>query len=441
MINSNNDFLYNESAEQAVICILLSKPDSFALIADLLKPESFYRTSHKIIFEEMSIYQNKGIPIDLITLIDNLKAKNILEESGGAQYISDLAISSAYSENNLIAYAQVVKDKHTLREIKQAGIEIAALPLTKKTLSSDEILNEAEEKLFNLHKNAEEKTGMRHANAAASAVFKRMEINGLNEGALLGISTGFKELDKVTSGLQAGELTIIAARPSMGKTALGVNIAEHVAIREGKTVLFHSMEMNEEAIGFRLYSSLTGINQENLKHARLRDEDWTRINQATDDISKSKLHFDESSSLTPLDVRSTARKIAFKYPVDLIIVDYLQLMHPVNKAENKNLEVSEISKSLKAIAKDLKIPIIALAQLNRSVENRPNKRPVLSDLRDSGSIEQDADVIILIYRDEYYDKETREPGVTELIVAKNRNGETKTLKLKFVGSRSRFENV
>ena len=190
MINSNNDFLYNESAEQAVICILLSKPDSFALIADLLKPESFYRTSHKIIFEEMSIYQNKGIPIDLITLIDNLKAKNILEESGGAQYISDLAISSAYSENNLIAYAQVVKDKHTLREIKQAGIEIAALPLTKKTLSSDEILNEAEEKLFNLHKNAEEKTGMRHANAAASAVFKRMEINGLNEGALLGISTG-----------------------------------------------------------------------------------------------------------------------------------------------------------------------------------------------------------------------------------------------------------
>jgi replicative DNA helicase len=434
-------------AEQAVLGGLMLDNDAWEGVSELVTEEDFYRLEHRVIFRAFSSLSNRDAPFDVLTLSDSLKQQNQLAEVKGEAYLFELAKNTP-SAANILAYADIVRERSVLRQLVSAANEIASNAFRTEGRTAQELLDYAEQKVFQISEQGEsQSSGPQNINMVMAHALDNIQTRFDSKGALLGLSTGFKDLDSKTSGLQEGELVIVAARPSMGKTTFAMNIAESAALdlarnNSNKAVLVFSMEMPAEQLVMRMIASLGRIELQRLRTGRLRDEDWPRITSTVSMFSQSKLLIDDSAGLSPTDVRTRARRVAREYGgLALIVIDYLQLMQIPGRGDNRVAEVSEISRSLKALAKELKVPVIALSQLNRSLENRPNKRPVMSDIRESGSIEQDADLILFIYRDEVYNENTQEKNIAEVIIGKQRNGPIGTSRLRFDGHFTKFDNL
>jgi len=427
-------------AEQAVLGGLMLDDKAWERIADKLVEEDFYRKDHRLIFRAIAELTNKNMPCDAVTLADWFDSNKLSELVGGASYVIQLA-NSTPSAANIVAYAEIVRDKSTLRQLIDAGTEIAGDGFQPEGRSTQEILEGAEQKVFAIAEGqARGRKGFTPMRAAVKEAFQILHQRYESKGAVTGLATGFTDLDDMTAGLQPSDLIILAARPSMGKTALAVNMAEHAAIKSKKAVAVFSMEMSASQLAFRLISSLGRINQQHLRTGDIQEEEWPRVTSAITLLSDAKIFIDDTPSLSPAELRARARRLKREHDLGLIVIDYLQLMQVPGNKENRATEISEISRSLKALAKELNVPVIALSQLNRSLEQRTDKRPVMADLRESGAIEQDADVILFIYRDEYYNPESADKGRAEVIIGKQRNGPTGTLKLTFLGQYTKFEN-
>ena len=427
-------------AEQAVLGGLMLSGEAWAKIADKLTERDFYRRDHQLMYRAIGELSEKGMPCDAVTLGEWSDAQGLAESVGGTRYVLELA-NSTPSAANIVAYAEIVREKSVLRQLIDAGMEITGDGFRPEGRSSQELVESAEQKVFQIAEaGSRGRQGFVPMRSAVKEAFRLLQERYESRSPITGLPTGFNDLDYKTAGLQAGDLIIIAARPSMGKTALSLNIAEYAAIKTGKAAAVFSMEMSSSQLAFRLISSLGRINQQHLRTGELADEEWPRVTSAITMLSEAKIFIDDTPSLSPLELRARARRLKREHDLGLIVVDYLQLMQVPGSAENRTNEISEISRSLKALAMELKVPVIALSQLNRGLESRTDKRPVMSDLRESGAIEQDADVIVFIYRDEYYNPESNEKGIAEIIIGKQRNGPTGTVKLTFLGQYTRFEN-
>ena len=437
---------HSVEAEQSVLGGLLIDNSAWDRAGDLLTETDFYRFEHKQIFAALGKLINAGKPADVVTVFEELTSLGKAADCGGLKYLNDLA-QSVPSAANLRRYAEIVRERAILRKLVTTSDEIATAALAPQGRAVTEILDEAEGKIFRIgEEGSRSKQGFQSMDQLVVQLIDR--VNELAEqGAedVTGVRTGFYDLDRMTAGLQPGDLIILAARPSMGKTAFAINIGENVAINEGLPVVIYSMEMGAAQLALRMVGSIGRIDQGHLRTGRLADDEWSRLSEAVDKLGKAAIFIDESPGLSPSEVRARARRQARMCgQLGLIIVDYLQLMSGNGGAneENRATVVGEISRGLKALAKELRCPVIALSQLNRSVETRPDKRPMMSDLRESGAIEQDADIIMFIYRDEYYTKEEcKEPGVAEIIIAKQRNGPVGTVKLAFQRMHTKFENL
>ncbi len=428
-------------AEQAVLGGLMLAPEAWDRVADRIAVDDFYRKDHRLIFRAIEELSNKGMPYDAVTLGDWFAANQLSELVGGASYVIELA-NSTPSAANITAYADIVREKSVLRQLIDAGTEIAGDAFVPEGRSSAELLEVAEQKVFRIAEaGARGRKGFVPMRAAVKEAFQILHQRYENRGAVTGLPTGFIDLDEMTAGLQPADLIIVAARPSMGKTAFSVNMAEYAALKTKKAVAVFSMEMSASQLAFRLISSLGRINQQNLRTGDLAEEEWPRVTSAITLLSEAKIFIDDTPALSPGELRARARRLKREHDLGLIVIDYLQLMQVPGTKENRATEISEISRSLKALAKELNIPVIALSQLNRSLEQRTDKRPVMADLRESGAIEQDADVIMFIYRDEYYNPDGGEKGVAEIIIGKQRNGPTGVVKLAFLGQYTKFENL
>ena len=433
-------------AEQSVLGGLLIDNTAWDKAADTLSDSDFYRYEHKQIYAAIGKLVNAGKPADVVTVFEELTSVGKAEECGGLAYLNALA-QGVPSAANLRRYAEIVRERAILRKLVATSDEIATAALNPAGRAVNEILDEAEGKIFRINEEGSRGgTGFQSMDRLMVELMDR--VNELAEqGAedVTGVRTGFYDLDRMTAGLQRGDLIILAARPSMGKTAFAINIGEAVAINEGLPVIIYSMEMGAAQLALRMVGSIGRIDQSNLRTGRLKDDEWGRLAEAVDKLGNAPIYIDESPGLSPSEVRARARRQArISGQIGLIIIDYLQLMsgNGGGSEENRATVVGEISRGLKALAKELRCPVIALSQLNRSVETRPDKRPMMSDLRESGAIEQDADIIMFIYRDEYYTKdECKEPGVAEIIIAKQRNGPVGTVKLAFARQNTKFENL
>jgi replicative DNA helicase len=429
-------------AEQSVLGSMLIAPDSWDKVAEIITDEDFYNRSHQIIFRAILRLLKKNHPIDLITVSEDLEEHDELDDAGGFAYLGELARNTP-SAANVAAYAQIIKERAVTRELIGVAHEIAEAGYNPEGRNSGEILDMAESKVFEI---AEKRTGKdvgpKNVEAVLGKTIDRLEILVKSNKEVTGVSTGYTDLDKKTSGLQPSDLIIVAARPSMGKTTFAMNLCENAMLLETKPVLVFSLEMPSEQIMMRMLASLSRVDQTKIRTAQLNDEDWARISNTMAMLKdKDNLYIDDSSGLTPMDVRTRARKLARdKGGISLIMIDYLQLMRVPSLSDNRTLEIAEISRSLKALAKELEVPVVALSQLNRGLEQRADKRPINSDLRESGSIEQDADLIMFIYRDEVYHEESTEKGIAEIIIGKQRNGPIGTSRLTFQGQFSRFDN-
>jgi len=431
---------HSVEAEQSVLGGLMLDTAAWDQIADRVVAEDFYRHDHRLIFAAAAALVERGQPCDAVTVAGQLESQGQGDQVGGLAYLGALARDTPTSAN-IRAYADIVRERSILRQLVSAGNRIVASALEPEGREAREIVDDAERAVFEIaERGARNKAGFQAIKTVLPGVVDRIDELYNSDGKMTGIPTGFKQLDEKTSGLQPGDLIIIAGRPSMGKTTLAVNIAENAALGSGKSVALFSMEMSAESLTLRMISSLGRINQSNLRSGRLHEDDWPRIDSAMTQLSNAKIFVDESPALTPTEVRARARRLKREGGVDLIVVDYLQLMQVSGTKENRATEISEISRSLKALAKELKVPVIALSQLNRGVEQRVEKRPVMSDLRESGAIEQDADVILLIYREEVYEPNTTRKGIADIIVAKQRNGPTGEVQLTFLGQYTKFEN-
>ncbi|PWK87637.1 replicative DNA helicase [Fulvimonas soli] len=428
-------------AEQAVLGGLMLAPGALDKVADRLAEGDFYRKDHRLIWRAITELANKGMPCDAVTLGDWFEANGLAELVGGAGYLIELA-NATPSAANIGAYADIVREKSILRQLIDAGTEITEDGYRPDGRSVQEVLEAAEQRVFHIAESgARGKKDSVSMREAVKDAFRILSERYENKGQLTGISTGFTDLDELTSGLQPSDLIIIAARPSMGKTAFSLNIAESAALRGKKAVVVFSMEMSASQLAFRLISSIGRIHQQHLRNGDLSEEDWPRVTNAIAILSEAKIFIDDTPGLSPVELRSRARRLHREHGgLGLIVIDYLQLMQVPGNKENRATEISEISRSLKGLAKELNVPVIALSQLNRSLEQRADKRPMMSDLRESGAIEQDADVIMFIYRDEYYNKESADKGLAEIIIGKQRNGPTDTVKLTFLGHYTKFEN-
>uniref|UniRef100_A0A0Q9YG87 Replicative DNA helicase n=1 Tax=Candidatus Berkiella cookevillensis TaxID=437022 RepID=A0A0Q9YG87_9GAMM len=427
-------------AEQAVLGGLMLDDKAWDRIADKLSEDHFYRRDHRLIYQAMIKLKSEGQPLDVITVSETLQKLEQLEAAGGLSYLGDLAKNTPTAAN-IVAYADIVSERSILRELIEVGSNIADNSFNTLGRSSLEILDEAEKQVFDISQRRSRGAGPQSIRHVVATALDHIEKRSHNKAAITGVATGFTDFDKMTAGLQAGDLVIIAGRPSMGKTVLGINIAEHAALKGDKTVLVFSMEMPNEAIAMRLLSSLGRLDQNKLRTGNLNEQDWQRVTSAVSLLSKTKIYIDDSAALSPMELRARARRVAKENPdLGLIVIDYLQLMRGSNAGENRTAEISEISRSLKALAKELSVPVIALSQLNRSLEQRPNKRPVMSDLRESGAIEQDADLIVFIYRDEVYNEDSPDKGTAEIIIGKHRNGPIGMVRLTFLGQFTKFEN-
>jgi len=427
-------------AEQSVLGGLMLLQEAWDKVAGRVYEGDFYRREHQLIFRAIGDLCMRAQPCDAVTLGEWFERNGLSDGVGGAAYLVELA-NATPSAANIAAYADIVRDKSVLRQLIEAGTEIAGDGFNPEGRTTPEILENAEQRVFQIAQ-----AGARGRNQyvpmldAVKEAFKLLQDRYANRGQITGLPTGFTDLDNLTAGMQDGDLVIVAGRPSMGKSAFAFNVAETVALRARKPVLVFSMEMSASQIAFRLISSLGRINQQHLRTGDLAEEDWPRVTQATTLLSDSKIFIDDTPALSPIELRSRARRMMREHGLGMIVVDYLQLMQVPGNKENRATEISEISRNLKALAKELKVPVIALSQLNRALEQRTDKRPVMSDLRESGAIEQDADLILFIYREEVYDKETANKGIAEIIIGKQRNGPIDTVKLTFLGQYTKFEN-
>jgi replicative DNA helicase len=431
-------------AEQSVLGGLLLDNSTWDRAADLLTDGDFYRFEHRAIYDAIGRLVQANKPADVITVFEQLQSLGRAEECGGLAYLNALA-QSVPSAANLRRYAEIVRERAILRKLIEASDDIATQAFNPQGRAVTQILDEAESQIFKIGEEGQRtRQGFQPMDQLVMALIDRvteLHENGAEE--VTGVRTGFYELDRQTAGLQPGDLIVLAARPSMGKTALALNIAEHVAVSEGLPAVVFSMEMGASQLALRMVGSLGRIDQSGLRTGRLRDDEWGRLTEAVDKLSKASIFIDETPALSPAELRARARRQARVCgKLGLIVVDYLQLMSGSSRSEeNRATELGEISRGLKALAKELQCPVLALSQLNRSVESRNDKRPMMSDLRESGAIEQDADVIMFIYRDEYYNKDSKEPGVAEIIIAKQRNGPVGTSKLTFLKPLTKFDNM
>jgi replicative DNA helicase len=426
--------------EQAVLGGLLLSPRAFDQVADVITETDFYREDHRLIFRAVDELSNKGKPCDAVTVTEWFESHGLVDQVDGGGYISQLA-SNTPSAANVKAYADIVREKSILRQLIDAGAEITSASFSSDGRDSRELLEEAERKVFAIADQGM-RTGSNFVTVQDTikvAIEKIQELHEF-EGEITGTPSGFKDFDKLTAGLQDSDLIIVAGRPAMGKTTLAMNIAENAAIKHQVPVAIFSMEMSSLQLVMRLFSSLGQIDQTRLRTGSLDELDWPKLTSAMNLLHKSHIFIDETASLSPAELRARARRLKREHNIGMIVVDYLQLMAVPGSKENRATEIAEISRSLKAIAKELHLPVIALSQLNRQLEQRPNKRPVMADLRESGSIEQDADLIVFIYRDEVYNEDTPEKGKAEIIIGKHRNGPTGTVALTFQGQWLRFVN-
>jgi replicative DNA helicase len=428
-------------AEQSVIGGLMLDNRAWDDIADIINEQDFYRHDHALILRSINALSEDDQPYDVLTVSEWLGARGELDSIGGLAYLSILA-NDTPTAVNIKAYANIVREYSILRSLIQVGNEISASAYNSDGKPSKELVDEAERKVFLIaDQRAGNRQGFEAINELLGRAVKRVEEMYRSDTTLTGIATGFTNFDDKTSGLQDSDLIIIAGRPSMGKTSFAMNLAENAALHNENSVAVFSMEMPGEQLALRMMSSLGRIDSHSLRTGKLDDHDWPRLISSVNMLSKAKLFIDDTASLTPTDLRARTRRLKREHGLDLVIVDYLQLMQVGGSTENRATEISEISRSLKALAKELEVPIVALSQLNRSVEQRPDKRPVMSDLRESGSIEQDADVILFIYRDEVYNAESADKGTAEIIIRKQRNGPIGTVRLSFLGQYTRFENL
>jgi replicative DNA helicase len=430
-------------AESSVLGGLLLDNGAWERVGDVVVDSDFYRYEHRIIFSAIYALINVTKPADVITVFEHLQNQGKAEEIGGLSYLNSLA-QYVPSASNIRRYAEIVRERAILRKLVSASDEIATSAFNPKGKPIDKILDEAEQKIFNIgEEGSRMKQGFQAMDSLVVSLLDRVTEMADNPNDITGVPTGFYDLDRMTSGFQAGDMIVLAARPSMGKTALAINIAEHVALNEGLPVAVFSMEMGAAQLAIRIVGSIGRIDQGHLRTGKLTDDEWPRLTEAIEKLRPVSLHIDESAGLTPSELRANARRLSRQCgKLGLIVVDYLQLMSGSSSdGENRATELGEISRGLKMLAKELQCPVLALSQLNRSVETRTDKRPMMSDLRESGAIEQDADIIMFIYRDEYYNKDSKEPGVAEVIIGKQRNGPTGTIKLAFLKQLTRFESL
>ena len=434
---------HSTEAEQAVLGGLMLDNSAFDRIADVLREEDFYRHDHRLIWRQIAKLVEKTQPADVVTVIEALQNSGHAEEAGGLSYLNALATETP-SAANIRRYAEIVRDRSVLRRLISTSDEIATAALNPQGRDTKQLLDEAESKIFQIaEEGARGDGGFQYLQDLLGKVVERIDqlYHQDNVSDVTGVPTGYVDLDRMTSGMQPGDLVIVAGRPSMGKTSFAMNIGEHVAIEQQLPVAVFSMEMGATQLATRMLCSSGRLDQQRIRTGRLLDDDWPRLTSAIAKMQEAPLHIDETPALTALELRARARRLARQCgKLGLIIIDYLQLMSASSTGENRATEISEISRSLKALAKELDCPVIALSQLNRSLEQRPNKRPVMSDLRESGAIEQDADVIIFIYRDEVYNPDSTDKGTAEIIIGKQRNGPIGSVRLTFIGAYTKFEN-
>ena len=427
-------------AEQSLLGGLMLDNAAWDKVADLIVASDFYRKDHRLIFAGIAELAETSNPCDVVTLSEFLDNRDELEASGGLEYLAMLS-NETPGAANVRAYARILRERSTLRSLISAGNQISGSAFSTDGRSASDLVDEAERLVFEIaEKGARGQVGFRHLKSILPDAVDRIDLLHQSGGDITGIPTGYTEFDKLTAGLQAGELIVIAGRPSMGKSTLAVNIAENAAIGAKVPTAIFSMEMPSQQLAFRMISSLGRVDQTHLRTGKFPDEDWSRINTAVQLMSDAPIFIDDSASLSPTEIRARARRLKREHGLGLIVVDYLQLMQVHGSTENRATEISEISRSLKALAKELELPIIALSQLNRSVEQRTDKRPVMSDLRESGAIEQDADLIVFIYREEVYNQDTPRKGIADINIAKQRNGPIGDFPLTFVGRFTKFEN-
>ena len=430
-------------AEQSVLGGLLLDIQAWERIADVLSESDFYRDDHRRVYRHIGKLVDKNKPADMVTVFESIEQSEDKDKTGGLAYLGALAQNTP-SAHNIRRYAEIVRERAIQRKLIEVGTGIADTALNPAGKEVGQLLDEAETRIFEIAEaGARGRQGLVEIQPILAQVMERIDMlyHRDNPSDITGIATGFSDLDQKTSGLQQGDLVIVAGRPSMGKTAFALNMAEHVAVHDGLPVAVFSMEMGGSQLAIRMLGSIGRLDQMKLRTGRLSDEDWSRLADAVSKLHDAPIHIDETPALNALELRARARRLHRQYDgLGLVVVDYLQLMSSSSQGENRATEISEISRSLKALAKELHVPVVALSQLNRSLEARPNKRPVMSDLRESGAIEQDADVILFIYRDEVYNPETADKGKAEIIIGKQRNGPIGTLSLTFLGEFTRFEN-
>ncbi len=430
-------------AEQSILGGLLLDNSKWDVVGDKVLEEDFYRQDHRLIYRAAQRLASQGAPIDMVTVGEELERISELENAGGMAYLSDL-VEKTPSASNVRAYANIVHERAVRRRLIRVSSEISDSAFNTEGRNSSELLDEAERKVFKISESSSgQDSGPVSVNPVLTKTIARIDELSQSGDSITGVTTGFSDLDEMTSGLQKSDLVIVAARPSMGKTAFAMNLVESVLIKAEKPVLVFSMEMPADSILMRMISSLGQINQTRVRSGKLEQDDWPRLTSAVSMLRDRPLYIDDTASLSPTEVRSRARRVAreIKQDFGMIMVDYLQLMQIPGMAEGRTAEISEISRSLKALAKELNCPVVALSQLNRGLESRTDKRPMNSDLRESGAIEQDADVIMFIYRDEYYNEESPDKGIAEIIIGKQRNGPIGKIKLSFQGQYTKFNDL
>lgn len=428
-------------AEQAVLGGLMLDNHAWDHVADRISEVDFYRPDHRAIYRVMSDLVLQSKPLDIITVSESLERNKDLDSVGGLAYLGGLA-NNTPTAANISAYADIVRERSILRRLSEVGGEIAESAFDPGGRNARDLLDEAERKVFSIAESGMHSgLGPQPIAEVLARTVDRIDTLFHTHSPITGIASGFVDFDKMTSGMQASDLIIIAGRPSMGKTTFAMNIAEHAVMENNLPVLIFSMEMPAESLAMRMLASMGRIEQQRIRTGQLEDDDWPRLTSAISMMSSKKLLIDDSGALSPFEVRARARRVSRAYGgLGMIVIDYLQLMRVPGSSEHRAAEISEISRSLKSLARELNVPVVVLSQLNRGLEQRPEKRPVMSDLRESGAIEQDADLIVFIYRDEVYHKDSNDKGTAEIIIAKQRNGPIGTVRLTFLGHYSRFEN-
>ena len=430
----------NIDAEQSVLGSILLKDKAFGNVLEILQPSDFYSPAHRIIFEAMVSLFEKNEPLDLITITNFLKDNNSLDKIGGTACLANLT-STVPVTSNISSYAKIIRQKSILRKLIEVNTEVANRCYEEQG-DIEILVDEAEQAIFDIAgRNSNQ--GFTPLKKIIPGAFEKVEQLYKRKELITGVPTGYFEIDKMTAGLQPSDLIILAGRPSMGKTALAMNIAQHAALVEKTGVAIFSLEMSKEQLTMRLLSSVGRIDSQRIRTGKLHDEDWPKLTRAVGMLQDAPMYIDDTPSISVLEIRAKTRRLASQFPIGMILVDYLQLMQGRSNTENRTQEISEISRSLKALAKEHNVPVLALSQLNRGLESRTDKRPMMSDLRESGAIEQDADIICFIYRDEVYNKSEDNPdlGTAEIIIGKQRNGPTGTAKLTFLKEFTMFENL